>query len=66
VLVTRAGNPRNVKDCDDLIRPDVKVITSNPKTSGGARWNHLAAWEFAKRKYGSDAKAQIYTRKQGD
>jgi sulfate/thiosulfate transport system substrate-binding protein len=53
VLVTRAGNPKNIKDWDDLIRPDVKVITPNPKTSGGARWNYLAAWEFAKRKYGS-------------
>ncbi len=52
VLVTRAGNPKNIKDWDDLIRPDVKVITPNPKTSGGARWNYLAAWEFALRKYG--------------
>ena len=60
VLVTRAGNPKNIKDWDDLIRPDVKVITPNPKTSGGARWNYLAAWEFAKRKYGSDAKAQEF------
>jgi sulfate transport system substrate-binding protein len=60
MLVTRAGNPKNIKDWDDLIRPDVKVITPNPKTSGGARWNYLAAWEFAKRKYGSDAKAQEF------
>ena len=63
VLVTRAGNPKNIKDWDDLIRPDVKVITPNPKTSGGARWNYLAAWEFAKRKYGSDAKAQAFVKK---
>jgi sulfate transport system substrate-binding protein len=49
VLVVRQGNPKNIKDWDDLIRPDVKVITPNPKTSGGARWNYLAAWEFAKR-----------------
>lgn len=63
VLVTRAGNPKNIKDWDDLIRPDVKVITPNPKTSGGARWNYLAAWEFAKRKYGSDAKAQEFVAK---
>lgn len=63
VLVTRAGNPKNIKDWDDLIRPDVKVITPNPKTSGGARWNYLAAWEFAKRKYGSDAKAQEFVGK---
>ncbi len=60
VLVTRAGNPKNIKDWDDLIRPDVKVITPNPKTSGGARWNYLAAWEFAKRKYGSEAKAKEF------
>lgn len=63
VLVTRAGNPKNIKDWDDLIRSDVKVITPNPKTSGGARWNYLAAWEFAKRKYGSDAKAQEFVAK---
>ena len=63
VLVTRAGNLKNIKDWDDLIRPDVKVITPNPKTSGGARWNYLAAWEFAKRKYGSDAKAQAFVKK---
>ena len=58
VLAVRQGNPKNIKDWDDLIRPDIKVITPNPKTSGGARWNYLAAWEFAKRKYGSDAKAK--------
>ncbi|AOF85379.1 sulfate ABC transporter, sulfate-binding family protein [Hydrogenophaga sp. RAC07] len=63
VLVTRAGNPKNIKDWDDLIRPDVKVITPNPKTSGGARWNYLAAWEFAKRKYGSDDKAKEFVAK---
>jgi sulfate/thiosulfate-binding protein len=60
VLVTRSGNPKNIKDWDDLIRPDVKVITPNPKTSGGARWNYLAAWEFAKRKYGSEDKAKDF------
>lgn len=63
VLVTRAGNPKNIKDWDDLIRPDVKVITPNPKTSGGARWNYLAAWEFARRKYGSDDKAREFVGK---
>jgi sulfate/thiosulfate transport system substrate-binding protein len=63
VLVVRAGNPKNIKDWDDLVRPDVKVITPNPKTSGGARWNYLAAWEFAKRKYGGDAKAQEFVKK---
>ena len=63
VLVTRAGNPKNIKDWDDLIRPDVKVITPNPKTSGGARWNYLAAWEFAKRKYGGDEQAKAFVAK---
>ncbi|MFN7712626.1 MAG: sulfate ABC transporter substrate-binding protein [Curvibacter sp.] len=62
-LVVRQGNPKNIKDWDDLIRPDVKVITPTPKTSGGARWNYLAAWEFAKRKYGGDAKAQEFITK---
>ncbi|GAB3190283.1 sulfate ABC transporter substrate-binding protein [Hydrogenophaga aquatica] len=63
VLVVRQGNPKNIKDWDDLVRADVKVITPNPKTSGGARWNYLAAWEFAKRKYGGDAKAKDFVAK---
>ena len=63
VLVVRAGNPKHIQDWDDLVRPDVKVITPNPKTSGGARWNYLAAWEFAKRKTGSDAKAKDFVAK---
>lgn len=63
VLAVRQGNPKGIKDWDDLIRPDIKVITPNPKTSGGARWNYLAAWEFAKRKYGSDAKAREFVAK---
>ncbi len=63
VLVVREGNPKGIKDWDDLLKPGVKVITPNPKTSGGARWNYLAAWEFAKRKYGSDAKAQEFVGK---
>ncbi len=63
VLAVREGNPKGIKDWDDLIRPDVKVITPNPKTSGGARWNYLAAWEFAKRKFGSDAKAKEFVTK---
>jgi sulfate transport system substrate-binding protein len=60
VLVVRAGNPKGIRDWDDLVRPDVKVITPNPKTSGGARWNYLAAWEYARRKYGGDAKAREF------
>ena len=61
VLVVRAGNPKGIKDWDDLVKPGVKVITPNPKTSGGARWNYLAAWEYAKRKAGGDdAKAKAF------
>jgi sulfate/thiosulfate-binding protein len=60
VLVVRAGNPKGIKDWDDLVKPGVSVITPNPKTSGGARWNYLAAWEFAKRKLGGDAKAKDF------
>jgi sulfate transport system substrate-binding protein len=63
VLVVREGNPKRIQDWDDLVRPDVKVITPNPKASGGARWNYLAAWEFAKRKYGGDAKAKDFVAK---
>jgi sulfate transport system substrate-binding protein len=54
VFVVRAGNPKAIKDWDDLIRPDVKVITPNPKTSGGARWNYLAAWAYAEDKFKRD------------
>ncbi|MEY4538098.1 MAG: Sulfate-binding protein precursor [Pseudomonadota bacterium] len=60
VLVVRAGNPKAIRDWDDLVKPGISVITPNPKTSGGARWNYLAAWEFAKRKYGNDAKAKDF------
>ncbi len=60
VLVVRQGNPKGIKDWDDLVRPGIKVITPNPKTSGGARWNYLAAWEFTRRKYGTPAKAREF------
>ncbi len=63
VLVVRQGNPKGIKDWDDLVKPGISVITPNPKTSGGARWNYLAAWEFAKRKYGGDAKAKEFVKK---
>ena len=63
VLAVREGNPKHIKDWDDLIRPDIKVVTPNPKTSGGARWNYLAAWEFAKRKFGGDARAKEFVAK---
>jgi len=60
VLVVRKGNPKNIRDWDDLVRPGVSVITPNPKTSGGARWNYLAAWEYGRRKYGSEARAKDF------
>lgn len=63
VLVVRQGNPKGIKDWDDLVKAGVSVITPNPKTSGGARWNYLAAWEFAKRKYGGDTKAKDFVAK---
>jgi sulfate/thiosulfate transport system substrate-binding protein len=63
IFVVRAGNPKGIKDWDDLIKPGVSVITPNPKTSGGARWNYLAAWEFGKRKFGSDEKAREFVAK---
>jgi sulfate transport system substrate-binding protein len=54
VFLVRKGNPKQIKDWSDLIKPGVGVITPNPKTSGGARWNYLAAWEYAKRQAGGD------------
>src|SRR6478735_1340569 len=54
VFVVRKGNPKGIKDWDDLIKSGTQVITPNPKTSGGARWNYLAAWAFADRKFGGD------------
>ena len=63
VFLVKKGNPKGIKDWDDLIKPGVQVITPNPKTSGGARWNYLAAWEFAKRKYGGDPKAKEFVGK---
>ncbi len=63
VLLVRHGNAKNIRDWDDLVRPDVKVITPNPKTSGGARWNYLAAWGYAQRKYGSPQQAKLFMAK---
>jgi sulfate transport system substrate-binding protein len=62
VFLVRKGNPKRIHDWPDLIKPGVQVITPNPKTSGGARWNYLAAWAWA-RKQGGDAAAQDYLRK---
>lgn len=50
VFLVRKGNPKGIKDWDDLVRPGIEVITPNPKTSGGARWNHLAAWAYSLKK----------------
>lgn len=56
VFLVRKGNPKNIQDWDDLIREDVSVITPNPKTSGGARWNYLAAWAYASKQFNGDEK----------
>jgi sulfate transport system substrate-binding protein len=60
VLLVRKGNPKNIRDWNDLVKSGIAVITPNPKTSGGARWNYLAAWEYGKRNYGDDAKAKEF------
>ncbi len=62
VFLVRKGNPKNIKDWGDLTKDGVEVITPNPKTSGGARWNFLAAWAWAQQHYGSEAKAQEYVK----
>ncbi|MBI4460835.1 MAG: sulfate ABC transporter substrate-binding protein [Acidobacteria bacterium] len=64
VFLVRQGNPQGIKDWDDLVRPGISVISPNPKTSGGARWNYLAAWGYALRKWGGDeAKAKEFVSK---
>ena len=61
VFLVRKGNPKGIKDWDDLVKPGVSVITPNPKTSGGARWNYLAAWGYALKHNGNDeAKARDF------
>jgi sulfate/thiosulfate transport system substrate-binding protein len=60
VFLVRKGNPKGIKDWDDLIKPGVGVITPNPQTSGGARWNYLAAWGYALKKFGSADKAKQF------
>lgn len=63
VFLVRKGNPKHIHDWDDLIRPDVRVAAPNPKTSGGARWDVLAAWSYALRKYGGAEGAKTYLHK---
>jgi sulfate/thiosulfate transport system substrate-binding protein len=64
VFLVRKGNPKNIKDWNDLARPGVSVITPNPKTSGGARWNYLAAWAYAlKQPGGSESSAKELVKK---
>jgi sulfate/thiosulfate-binding protein len=60
VFLVRKGNPKGIKDWDDLIKPGIAVVTPNPKTSGGARWNYLAAWGYAQKKFGSTDKARQF------
>jgi sulfate/thiosulfate-binding protein len=62
VFLVRKDNPKGVKDWDDLAMPNLKVITPNPKTSGGARWNYLAAWGYGLKKFGSEDKAKEFVK----
>jgi len=64
VFLVRKGNPKQIKDWDDVVKPGVVVVTPNPKTSGGARWAYLAAWAYALDKYGhDDAKARDFVKR---
>ncbi|OHD70760.1 MAG: ABC transporter permease [Spirochaetes bacterium RBG_16_49_21] len=64
VFLVRKGNPKKIRDWNDLVKPGVSVITPNPKTSGGARWNYLAAWGYALRKSGgNETKAKEFVKK---
>ncbi|HSY42352.1 MAG TPA: sulfate ABC transporter substrate-binding protein [Candidatus Acidoferrum sp.] len=64
VFLVRKGNPKNIKDWDDLVKPGVTIVTPNPKTSGGARWSYLAAYAYALENYGhDDAKAQDFVKR---
>ncbi len=63
VFLVRKGNPQQIRDWPDLLKPAVNIVTPNPKTSGGARWNYLAAWAYASKKYHSTEKARQFVRK---
>ena len=60
VFAVRKGNPKKIRDWEDLVKPGVQIVTPNPKTSGGARWNYLAAWGYAQKKFGSPDKAKQF------
>jgi len=60
VFLVRKGNPKGIRDWDDLVKPGIQVVTPNPKTSGGARWNYLAAYAYAQEKFGDERKAQEF------
>ncbi len=60
VFLVRKGNPKAIKDWDDIAKPGVSVITPSPKTSGGARWNYLAAWGYGQKKFGGEAKTRAF------
>src|SRR5262245_66589471 len=62
VFLVRKGNPKGIKDWDDLTKPGIKVVTPNPKTSGGARWNYLAAWAHGLKKGGNDASPKAFVK----
>lgn len=61
VFLVRKGNPKGIKDWDDLVKPGVGVVVANPKTSGGARWAYLSVWGFAQKKWGGEDKARAFT-----
>jgi len=63
IFLVRAGNPKGIKDWDDLVKPGVSLVSPNPKTSGGARWNYLAAYGYALKKYGSEDAAKDFLKK---
>jgi sulfate/thiosulfate transport system substrate-binding protein len=62
VFLVRKGNPKGIRDWDDLVKPGMKVITPNPKTSGGARWNYLAAWGYAQKKFASKEMTRFFVK----
>ncbi len=63
IFLVRTGNPKGIKDWDDLVKPGVSLVSPNPKTSGGARWNYLAAYGYALKKYGSEDAAKDFLKK---